>query len=265
MFPKLLQRLFANEGAGPKLRTDILPLDDKTLGVNGEGAVAVQLSDAVNSASSTTAASSNAVKTAYDAGVAAAATANAAQSAANAAKATADTAQDTADAAKTTATAAQSKANSAYTEATKAASTSAAGRVQLSDAVNSESSTTAATSKAVKAAWDKAVAATNSAGKAHIAETWHSGASWYRVWSDGFIEQGGEIPRGTEDTWGNAFSITFPKSFTAMPRVFRQACSADQAAYRAMHGSITAVTKTGFKYGTSYIDTDAGSWIAMGY
>ena len=42
MFPKLLQRLFANEGAGPKLRTDILPLDNKTLGVNGEGAVAVQ-------------------------------------------------------------------------------------------------------------------------------------------------------------------------------------------------------------------------------
>ena len=92
MFPKLLQRLFANEGAGPKLRADILPLDNKTLGVNGEGAVAVQLSDAVNSESSTTGATSKAVKTAYDAGVAAAATANAAQNAASAAKAAADTA-----------------------------------------------------------------------------------------------------------------------------------------------------------------------------
>ena len=94
MFPKLLQRLFANEGAGPKLRTDILPLDNKTLGVNGEGAVAVQLSDAVDSASSTTAASSNAVKTVWDKANSAAASANAA---------------------KTTATSAQTKANSAYT------------------------------------------------------------------------------------------------------------------------------------------------------
>lgn len=94
MFPKLLQRLFANEGAGPKLRTDILPLDDKTLGVNGEGAVTVQLSDAVNSEDSTTAATSKAVKTAYD---------------------KANSAAATASAAKTTATSAQTKANSAYT------------------------------------------------------------------------------------------------------------------------------------------------------
>ena len=25
----------------------------------------------------------------------------------------------------------------------------------------------------------------------YITQTWHSGANWYRVWSDGFIEQGG--------------------------------------------------------------------------
>ena len=136
MFPKLLQRLFANEGAGPKLRTDILPLDNKTLGVNGEGAVAVQLSDAVDSASSTTAASSNAVKTVWDKANSAAASANAAQSAATDAKATADTARDRADA--------------AYTEATKTASTTAAGRVQLSDAVDSASSTTAAERRGVE-------------------------------------------------------------------------------------------------------------------
>lgn len=27
--------------------------------------------------------------------------------------------------------------------------------------------------------------------KAYVTETWRSGAQWYRVWSDGFIEQGG--------------------------------------------------------------------------
>lgn len=27
--------------------------------------------------------------------------------------------------------------------------------------------------------------------KAYVTETWYSGTSWYRKWSDGFIEQGG--------------------------------------------------------------------------
>ena len=138
----------------------------------------VPLSDAVDSASSTTAATSRAVKTAYDAGVAAAAAADTAQDTANAAKTAAtsasgaaqkaqeaaETAQAAASAAKTAATAAQTKANSAYTEATKAASTTVVGRVKLSDAVNSAVSTTAATSKAAKTAYDKAVAATFPAG-----------------------------------------------------------------------------------------------------
>lgn len=29
--------------------------------------------------------------------------------------------------------------------------------------------------------------------KAHVTETWHSGTSWYRKWSDGWIEQGGRV------------------------------------------------------------------------
>ena len=30
--------------------------------------------------------------------------------------------------------------------------------------------------------------------KPHIVETWHSGTEWYRVWSDGWCEQGGTLP-----------------------------------------------------------------------
>ena len=117
----------------------------------------VPLSDAVDSASSTTAASSRAVKTAYDKASAAA------DDAASAASAAA-TAQGTAATAKSAAATAQSRADSAYAEATKAASTTVVGRVKLSDAVNSAVSTTAATSKAAKTAYDKAVAATFPAG-----------------------------------------------------------------------------------------------------
>lgn len=36
--------------------------------------------------------------------------------------------------------------------------------------------------------------------KAHITTTWHSGTSWYRKWSDGWIEQGGRITTSTTTT-----------------------------------------------------------------
>lgn len=46
-----------------------------------------------------------------------------------------------------------------------------------------------------------------------IVETWKSddGLSWYRRYSDGWIEQGGTTPNATSGT------ITFPKSFTSDP------------------------------------------------
>lgn len=33
--------------------------------------------------------------------------------------------------------------------------------------------------------------------KAYVTETWHSGTSWYRKWSDGWIEQGGEMVKSS--------------------------------------------------------------------
>ena len=43
--------------------------------------------------------------------------------------------------------------------------------------------------------------------KPYVTETYVNGASWYRVWSDGLIEQGGHAPVGSG-------SITYLKSFT---------------------------------------------------
>lgn len=39
-----------------------------------------------------------------------------------------------------------------------------------------------------------------SSPRAYIIETWHNGASWYRKWSDGWIEQGGHYSEGTNTT-----------------------------------------------------------------
>lgn len=45
---------------------------------------------------------------------------------------------------------------------------------------------------------------------AYVTKTWHSGTSWYRVWSDGFIEQGGSYTSSDS----SAFIITLNKPMT---------------------------------------------------
>ena len=45
---------------------------------------------------------------------------------------------------------------------------------------------------------------------AYVTKTWHSGTSWYRVWSDGFIEQGGSYTSSDS----SAFTITLNKPMT---------------------------------------------------
>lgn len=52
----------------------------------------------------------------------------------------------------------------------------------------------------------QAIAALGSAGEAYITQTYHSGSTWYRVWSDGFIEQAGTGNAGS--------SVSLPKAFT---------------------------------------------------
>ena len=43
----------------------------------------------------------------------------------------------------------------------------------------------------------------------YIVETWHSGTSWYRVWSDGWIEQG-----GTSNISSRTTTITLKLAYT---------------------------------------------------
>ena len=45
---------------------------------------------------------------------------------------------------------------------------------------------------------------------AYVTKTWHSGTSWYRVWSDGFIEQGDSYTSSDN----SAFTITLNKPMT---------------------------------------------------
>ena len=111
--------------------------------------------------------------------------------------------------------------------------------------------------------------------QAYITETYHSGASWYRVWSDGFIEQGG-IRTGTDT---NLFSITFPKAFISTnyrPKVIATAAYKESTGYTANTSNCTnrnatlwsctigRATTTGFVVNRASVNWDI-NWYACGY
>lgn len=51
-----------------------------------------------------------------------------------------------------------------------------------------------------------------SSADSHVVETWRDGNSWVRVWSDGFMEQGGLNTTGG----ANGSKVTFHRPFTTI-------------------------------------------------
>lgn len=97
----------------------------------------------------------------------------------------------------------------------------------------------------------------------HIIETYHNGSSWYRVWSDGWCEQGGDLELGTN-------SYTFQKAYTSAPKVFIQKYTTDTRNTTNAGGATlnAAPTTTGFSCysdGVSATYWAGGYWEAKGY
>ena len=59
---------------------------------------------------------------------------------------------------------------------------------------------------------DKANTDLSNCSKPYVTETYRNGSSWYRKWSDGFIEQGGRTTMG--DTYGEVLKFLVPFSST---------------------------------------------------
>ena len=101
----------------------------------------------------------------------------------------------------------------------------------------------------------------------YIVESSYTENSWYRVWSDGFIEQGGYVAITSSAV--STKTITFPVSFTntgytLLNGLITGATAADMAAKNL--GSGSNKTLTGF---TMHITTttyaQGKSWFACGY
>ena len=99
--------------------------------------------------------------------------------------------------------------------------------------------------------------------EATIVDTYRSGSSWYRVWSDGFIEQGGW--QDYEDN-GSKTSFSFLKPFSSLPCVCLGISTNrvdTNAQYRYSHA--TNVTTSGFEHYYYYDQGGIFGWYACGY
>ena len=101
-----------------------------------------------------------------------------------------------------------------------------------------------------------------------VVDAYKSGTSWYRVWSDGWIEQGGQTPK-TSDAF---ISVSFAKAFSQdNPNVqFTRRFYYDNDATGCQNRTtgVSSVTTTGFKCydnGWSSAGGSVGVWYACGY
>lgn len=102
-----------------------------------------------------------------------------------------------------------------------------------------------------------------------IVETWHSGTQWFRVWSDGWCEQGGVYDNGSQSRQFSA-TLTFHKSFqntNYSVNITAQGMASD--AYGAF--GLNAENKQTGSFDAHYFSTDTGdgcryvNWEAKGY
>ena len=102
-----------------------------------------------------------------------------------------------------------------------------------------------------------------------LKEKYSNGFSWYRVYSDGWIEQGGFI---NKDSVSNYTIITFLKPFATQPIRAVYTASKPSGSYPHYHNllficdSFTSTTMSVFtKNASNVMQTQQGFWYACGY
>lgn len=94
----------------------------------------------------------------------------------------------------------------------------------------------------------------------NIVEKYQNGSSWYRVYSDGWCEQGARYATST-----NIESISFFKQFANVPTVFASVESTTRTSYVQSCIDIYNLTTSGFTKQYLMNITDGWAWMACGY
>lgn len=94
----------------------------------------------------------------------------------------------------------------------------------------------------------------------HLVETFNNGSLWYRVWSDGYCEQGGMT---AYQTGVNVETVTFLKPFRAIP--FMQTASVSTGDFTDSVINLYNLTTT--KFDKRYVKNvgNGWTWLAQGY
>ena len=94
----------------------------------------------------------------------------------------------------------------------------------------------------------------------HLVETFNNGSLWYRVWSDGYCEQGGMI---AYQSGVNVETVTFLKPFRAIP--FMQVASVSTGDFTDSVVNLYNLTTT--KFDKRYVKNvgNGWTWLAQGY
>lgn len=162
-------------------------------------------------------------------------------------------AQNTANSASSAAATAQTSANNAATAAATAKSTADSAVASIGNLAK------VATSGSYNDLANKpSIPATP---KAYLIATWRSGTSWYRKYSDGFIEQGGRIA-GTTTSGTVSYPIAFATTDYTVT-IGQWMSSSNDTDGVAASTLISNFSTTGFRYSTTNQRDD--NWIAMGY
>ncbi len=94
-----------------------------------------------------------------------------------------------------------------------------------------------------------------------VVESFNNGSTWYRLWSDGWLEQGGHI----EESSVNVVSITFPKPFAQIPTLLTTSCSSNRTTYLDNNIDVYNLSAVGFtKQYVANVGT-GWSWYASGF
>lgn len=101
----------------------------------------------------------------------------------------------------------------------------------------------------------------------YVNETWRNGSKWYRKWSDGWIEQGGEQSSGKGWSWG---SVTLNTPFTTTSYTLVDGVAVTDGSSTAnQEASAYRFGKKGtasFRYRQlADVDKPAAAWYACGY
>ena len=93
----------------------------------------------------------------------------------------------------------------------------------------------------------------------YISETWHNGTNWYRKWSDGWIEQGGEFTKPHDTNVTVTFPVAFQNTnYTIATSQYAQS-SIDAPGCSFTNKLTTGITHTYASWGSKW------GWFACGY